>query len=374
MRGLLMPLLASTFMLVSFSTSAEAAPSCAALNAQLEKAMNTRLNTKAVARYSKAIKKQNSMIAKVTKDIRRLQCSKQKHKKACKQLKNAKQKMQNNLQNLKRQRAKLSGKGQRGLVQSIQAKLDANDCNAQTIIANTEKRESTTIGNGVQILGGSGGNQRSKIVALPNSGRAFGNYRTLCVRTCDGFFFPISSNTNSSSFARDEHACQLMCPGTNTELYFHRAFDQESEEMISYRGGNPYENLPNAFVYRKKFDMSSKSCSCNMSAFHAEMARREALVKGEVPAGEEQNRTVTTQLVPIDEVDPGEDPETRSNRDGGLTDNDIKAVASVGDIGKPLDQTNRKIRIVGPVFLPNENEISFTTQNSKTTDKETAIQ
>jgi Protein of unknown function (DUF2865) len=37
-------------------------------------------------------------------------------------------------------------------------------------------------------------------------------YRTLCVRTCDGYYFPISYSTQPSRFPDDERTCQAMCP------------------------------------------------------------------------------------------------------------------------------------------------------------------
>ena len=42
--------------------------------------------------------------------------------------------------------------------------------------------------------------------------RSSGTYRTLCVRTCDGYYFPISYSTVPSKFADDERLCQRLCP------------------------------------------------------------------------------------------------------------------------------------------------------------------
>src|SRR5690606_21240858 len=40
----------------------------------------------------------------------------------------------------------------------------------------------------------------------------YGTFRTLCVRTCDGYYFPISFSTTTERFADDERACRAMCP------------------------------------------------------------------------------------------------------------------------------------------------------------------
>ncbi len=37
-------------------------------------------------------------------------------------------------------------------------------------------------------------------------------FRTICVRTCDGYYFPISYSTTQDHFHDDEAACQRMCP------------------------------------------------------------------------------------------------------------------------------------------------------------------
>src|SRR5690606_1433081 len=47
------------------------------------------------------------------------------------------------------------------------------------------------------------------------------NYRTLCVRTCDGYYFPISYSTIPSRFAEDERVCQRMCPAAEVMLFAH---------------------------------------------------------------------------------------------------------------------------------------------------------
>ena len=45
---------------------------------------------------------------------------------------------------------------------------------------------------------------------LANPEAQGGSVRTVCVRTCDGYYFPISYATNASRFAQDEKTCQRM--------------------------------------------------------------------------------------------------------------------------------------------------------------------
>ena len=37
-------------------------------------------------------------------------------------------------------------------------------------------------------------------------------YRTVCVRTCDGYYYPISFSTNASRFREDEMTCRDPAP------------------------------------------------------------------------------------------------------------------------------------------------------------------
>jgi hypothetical protein len=83
-------------------------------------------------------------------------------------------------------------------------------------------------------------------------------YRTLCVRTCDGFFFPISFATVPGRFHDDAQTCQRLCPAAETMLFTHRNPGEEIDQAVSLNG-DPYTSMPNAFKYRQAF---SNQCSC----------------------------------------------------------------------------------------------------------------
>ncbi len=63
-----------------------------------------------------------------------------------------------------------------------------------------------------------------------------GTYRTLCVRTCDGFYFPISYSTVPGKFADDERLCQRLCPAAETALYSHRNPGEDINRAVSISG------------------------------------------------------------------------------------------------------------------------------------------
>jgi Protein of unknown function (DUF2865) len=90
-----------------------------------------------------------------------------------------------------------------------------------------------------------------------------GRYRSVCVRTCDGFFFPISYQTYANRLSQDATVCQSSCAAP-AELYVYRNPGQEIDQAISLNG-TAYSDLPAAFKYRKAY---VKGCSCKESEYN----------------------------------------------------------------------------------------------------------
>jgi Protein of unknown function (DUF2865) len=80
-----------------------------------------------------------------------------------------------------------------------------------------------------------------------------GGARTVCVRTCDGFFFPLPTGGREGA----GELCQALCPATETQV-FYMPTDGDIERAAG-AGGRPYTDLPNASRYKKSFDAS---CAC----------------------------------------------------------------------------------------------------------------
>jgi hypothetical protein len=97
-------------------------------------------------------------------------------------------------------------------------------------------------------------------VSTPGGNQEIGsNYRTICVRTCDGYYFPISFSVPSSRFADDAQACQRMCPAAQVSLYAYHNPGEEVQQAVSTTDGRPYTELPTAFQYRREYNAA---CSC----------------------------------------------------------------------------------------------------------------
>jgi cell division septation protein DedD len=96
------------------------------------------------------------------------------------------------------------------------------------------------------------------IISSGGDGAPAGTFRTVCVRTCDGYYFPISYSTVPNRFADDQRACQRMCPAAEVALYSYRNPGEDINQAVSL-GGQQYTELPNAFHYRKEV---VATCSC----------------------------------------------------------------------------------------------------------------
>lgn len=97
-----------------------------------------------------------------------------------------------------------------------------------------------------------------------------GSYRTVCVRMCDGFYFPISFGVSRAQFGRDAAACQSSC-GVEARL-FYAPTSGSSEDMVDL-AGRSYAAIPNAFKYRKAL---VANCACKPAPWsEAELARHQ---------------------------------------------------------------------------------------------------
>ncbi len=178
-------------------------------------------------------------------------------------------------------------------------------------------------------------------------------FRTLCVRSCDGYYFPISFATTRDQFAADQMTCEARCPDAAVELYYHDNPGAAAEDMISLYGV-PYENHPAAFLYRSKYD---KSCSCGSNrpslftvAGKLRLSEANGALSLENPASP---GGAGAAPVPVARTGPGEDPETLINRAG---DFQISAITSLAGASRSTTRDGRPVRIVGPAYWGGQEE------------------
>ena len=184
-------------------------------------------------------------------------------------------------------------------------------------------------------------------IITPDSGPAssVSGYTTLCVRSCDGYYFPISYSTVASRFAEDEKACQKLCPAADVALYSHRSSSEDIGQAVS-TGGRLYTELPNAFAYRKHFN---PSCSCKAAGQTWADALRslddQTVERGDIVVTEERAKLMSQ---------PQTDPQGKPIKPAGRAGTAAQAAPAAGtpDAGTDSDQSKRPVRAVGPTFLP----------------------
>ncbi len=97
------------------------------------------------------------------------------------------------------------------------------------------------------------------VVPMPGEDfRPRGGSQALCVRSCDGGFFPLSVSASRGDSEQLTGLCQALCPNAEVSVYT-RAPYQDIKTAVSLDGTTPYADLPNAFRFQKTFD---STCSC----------------------------------------------------------------------------------------------------------------
>jgi Protein of unknown function (DUF2865) len=186
-----------------------------------------------------------------------------------------------------------------------------------------------------------------------------GTFRTVCVRTCDGYYFPISYSTVPGKFAEDEALCRRLCPATEVNLYSHRNPGEDINRAVSLTG-RLYTELPNAFSYRKVFN---PSCSCRAPGQSWEEALRagddQTLERGDIIVTEERARQLSQPRFDAQgkPINPDSSPARQMTTAGkagppGAPPAPATTAAPPAEEKAETDPSKRKVRAVGPAFYP----------------------
>jgi hypothetical protein len=84
-----------------------------------------------------------------------------------------------------------------------------------------------------------------------------GSFKTVCVRTCDGYYWPVSRSVKRERFETDAKRCDAGCLGEAKLFYQHK--DSEDPRTMVDLEGTPYTTLKTAFLYRKTL---INGCGC----------------------------------------------------------------------------------------------------------------
>jgi Protein of unknown function (DUF2865) len=91
----------------------------------------------------------------------------------------------------------------------------------------------------------------------------FATYRTVCVRLCDGYYFPVSFSTLPTHFDRDADVCQSKCAAP-AELFYHQNPGGGMVDAVSMKTKQAYKSLRTAFRYQKEY---VQGCSCKQAEY-----------------------------------------------------------------------------------------------------------
>lgn len=190
----------------------------------------------------------------------------------CVDLANAADQTRQRLSDLTAQRQQLLGSGGRSYQDEIIRELARNNCGATYQREASRSNPFSSIWQDEDTSHGGGG----QFGNLP-----FATYRTICVRLCDGYFFPVSFSTLPTYFERDEEVCQSRCAAP-VELYYHQNPGGAVEQAVSARSRQPYSSLKTAFRYRREF---VQGCSCKQAEYLPSVSGQPGDKRAEVPQG-----------------------------------------------------------------------------------------
>jgi hypothetical protein len=181
---------------------------------------------------------------------------------------------------------------------------------------------------------------------LANPEAQSGSFRTVCVRTCDGFYFPISYATSSARFAQDEKTCQRMCPASEAMLFSYRTTGEDITQATSING-QPYSALPNALKYRTEFN---PACSCKRAgqSWADALGKDEAVEPGDVVVTEERAKQLSAP--------PPQKGQTKGRQPAANPAAATPAAPAPAEAAPPAtaetEPGKRPVRAVGPTFIP----------------------
>jgi len=260
--------------------AAEAA-SCNSLTSELRRLESGSSSQSPAARkWSTAKRQQQKALTAAERDASYFGCASSTSSQ-CKGLNSKIKKMRANLRAIDRQLAKASGGGSSKRLRQVRAAIKRQNCNAPAATRQAERRdapsgdkprsllsrlfnpqpraEPVAATSGDREIAGVRRQQRSgsRQHSLPSGGK----FRTLCVRTCDGYFFPVSYSIGKRQFAYDEARCSEICPAAKTELYVYRNPGGDQSDMMSL-AGELYSEQPFANRYKSEF---VEGCSCRLA-------------------------------------------------------------------------------------------------------------
>jgi hypothetical protein len=335
-------------------------PMCPRLEAQLasiDRGGADPAKEEQIRRYQDAATKQQGELDRVTLQARRMGCDSSGFfslfsgpSAQCGPVNNQIQQMRVNLEQITTSLERLRSGGLGGADRdnqrrSVLTALAQNNCGPQ--YANAVR------GSGSFLDNLFGNNNINPNVPPADLGPQSGTFRTVCVRSCDGAYFPISFATVPARFPDDEKTCRALCPAAEATLYAYRNPGEDMNQAVSVNGQS-YSSSPNAFRYRQEFN---PSCACKAAgqtwsdALKSVDDKAAAEQQGDIIVTEESAKKMARP--PAARGAPGTPKKGVSTTSAATAPAaPAPAPAESAPASAPAVSAGDKIRTVGPTFLP----------------------
>ena len=312
-----------------------------------------------IRRYQDSASRQQAELDRVTSQARRMGCDSSgffslfnNNAAQCGPVNNQIQQMRGNLDQITASLERLRSGGLGGAERenqrrSVLTALAQNNCGPQ--YANAVRGPGGFLDN---LFGNNNNNPLPPVTG--DLGAQSGTFRTVCVRTCDGAYFPVSFATVQARFADDERTCKALCPAAEANLFAYRNPGEDINQAVSING-QPYSSLPNAFKYRTEFN---PSCACKAAGQTWSDALKSVDDKAQV---EQQGDIIVTEesakkMMQRAQQPPKSSPNAKKGAAPAGTAASAPAApapeASPPAANPPAAGGDRPIRTVGPTFIP----------------------
>ncbi|WP_395667232.1 DUF2865 domain-containing protein [Methylocella sp.] len=172
-----------------------------------------------------------------------------------------------------------------------------------------------------------------------------GGSQALCVRTCDGGFFPLGVSARNADPAQLHSLCQALCPNAEVAVYT-RSPSRPVETSVSLDGA-PYSEMPNAGKFEKTFD---PACTCKppgqswVEALSGADGALRALRKGDIIVTPEKSAEMSAPSKPAaSRPKPDAAPAADPAADPAGGDGEWRETTGP-------DGVRRRVRVVGPTL------------------------
>ncbi len=304
-----------------------------------------------IRRYTDAATRQQGELDRVTSQAKRMGCDSSGffslfsgQSAQCGPVNNQIQQMRANLDQITSSLERLRGGGadRDNQRRSVLLALAQNNCGPQ--YANAVQGQGNFLNN---LFG-----NNSPATPGTDVGPQSGTYRTVCVRTCDGGYFPISFATVPARFPDDDKTCKALCPATEANLYSYRNPGEDMNQAVSING-QPYSSSPNAFRFRQEFN---PSCACKAAgqtwsdALKSIDDKAAAEQQGDIIVTEESAKKMSRAPTKQASAPAKKGAAPTAAAPDATPAPDASASTATTSTGSAPD--NKPIRSVGPTFIP----------------------